>query len=78
MMTEADVIEVEHIARCEDCGLNYQDFCLDTVLTNEQWAMIHPGITEGMLCANCIVKRASFFDEIICAKMILQKKEDYK
>lgn len=44
--------------RCMDCRLLYEDFPLDMTLSDEQWNMIHdsPG---GVLCASCIVKRAS-------------------
>lgn len=65
------------IADCEDCGLEYKNFGLDTVLTNEQWLMIHPESTEGILCANCIVKRASCFRKVICAEMVLITTNDY-
>jgi len=29
---------------CKDCGLEYQDFGLDTVLNNEQWLQVRYGI----------------------------------
>ena len=44
---------------CLDCGMPYggQDW-LDLVLPRWQWLEIHPA-DGGVLCANCIVKRAS-------------------
>lgn len=59
-------------ACCEDCSLPYQDFGADTTLSNEQWSMIHPESEEGLLCANCIVKRASSLSGIIAARMELE------
>lgn len=46
---------------CLDCNLPYRDFGLDTVLPDDQWAqLIAPLHREGgILCASCIVKRAS-------------------
>lgn len=45
-------------AVCLDCGLDYGDFGMDTLLPRWQWLMIHPS-EGGLLCANCIVKRAA-------------------
>lgn len=45
-------------AACLDCGLPYADFPLDLVLPRSQWLEIHPA-EHGLLCAACIVKRAS-------------------
>lgn len=56
---------------CEDCGLSYQEFGVDTTLPNVQWLAIHPESAEGILCANCIVKRASYLSGIIAARMVL-------
>lgn len=65
--------------KCEDCGLKYENFGLDTVLSDEQWAMICPGPDgEGvLLCSNCIIKRASFLPGIIVGKMVLRFASDY-
>ncbi len=57
---------------CKDCGLPYQEFGLDTTLPDEQWLMIHPEGLGGLLCANCIVNRASHLSGIIAARMILE------
>lgn len=56
---------------CEDCGLSYQEFGVDAVLSDEQWKLIHPEGSEGLLCANCIIKRASFLPHIIAARVTL-------
>ena len=49
---------------CHDCGMKYGgDDWVDTVLTTEQWAMIFPEY-NGILCANCIIKRASKLEPI--------------
>lgn len=34
--------------------------------------MIHPEGQEGILCANCMVKRASRLPGIIAARMVLE------
>lgn len=49
---------------CKDCGLLYSEFGMDTVIPNQQWVDIHPSQTvwadcNGLLCASCMVKRAS-------------------
>ncbi len=63
--------------RCRDCGMIYGGIdWIDTVLPNEQWKMICP--EGGVLCANCIVKRASKLDNVIIIKMTLVFADDYK
>lgn len=47
------------VLTCEDCSLPYRSFPLDMTLPDDQWAMIHPGDDGGVLCAQCIVQRAS-------------------
>ena len=43
---------------CCDCGLAYSDFGLDTTIPDHQWkAITQDGC--NILCASCIVKRAS-------------------
>lgn len=67
-----------HVKKCFDCGMVYGgDDWVDTVLANEQWRMIFPE-KNGVLCANCIIKRASKLDGIIIAKMKLIFASDYK
>ena len=57
--------------KCCDCGMPYggEDW-IDTVLSNEQWDLIVPE-HNGILCANCIIKRASKLEKIIIVKMNL-------
>ena len=43
---------------CRDCYLPYTKFGLDTTLPDEQWLLIHPEGLGGLLCANCIARRA--------------------
>ena len=45
---------------CIDCGMEYADMGLDLVLPDQQWKIICP--EDGILCANCICKRASKVD----------------
>lgn len=63
---------MNEMANCRDCGLAYQEFGIDTTLPDEQWLMCHPEGEGGLLCANCIVKRASYLPGIIAARMILE------
>jgi hypothetical protein len=50
---------VEDRLRCSDCRLPYSEFPLDTTLPDEQWLRINEGNPGGVLCAACIVRRAS-------------------
>lgn len=43
-------------ARCIDCGLDYTELGIDLVLPDQQWKLLCP--EGGVLCANCICKRA--------------------
>ena len=46
-------------AACYDCGIKYP-FGLDLILPDRQWNHIFPeGNGEGLLCPNCIAKRAN-------------------
>lgn len=60
---------------CKDCGLPYDDFGLDTVLSRLQWSTISDE-KEDVLCANCMVKRASKFDNVIVAHMFFETRLD--
>jgi hypothetical protein len=60
---------------CHDCGCPDAEMPLDTVLTLKQWQLICP--EDGMLCASCIVRRASKLPGIINACLRLQFVEDY-
>ena len=41
---------------CIDCKTPYTEFGLDLVIPDQQWEYICPG--GGVLCPNCICKRA--------------------
>jgi len=41
---------------CQDCGKPYSGFSFDLVLPDQQWKVICP--EDGILCANCICRRA--------------------
>lgn len=63
-------------SNCFDCGMPYggKDW-IDTVLPNEQWKLICP--ENQILCANCIVKRASKIKGVIITKMKLVYADGY-
>ena len=56
---------------CMDCTKLYIEFPLDMVLPDEQWALIHnsPG---GVLCANCIVKRAAKLHGAVVVRAVIE------
>ncbi len=60
---------------CKDCGLPYDDFGLDTVLSRLQWSTVSDEI-EDILCANCMVKRASKFNNVIVTHMFFETRID--
>ena len=44
--------------RCLDCGCDYAaTMALSLLIPREQWLLIHPE-DGGVLCANCILRRA--------------------
>jgi len=45
------------VVSCHDCGIPYSELGLDMVLPDQQWRKIAPGC--GVLCPNCICKRAA-------------------
>jgi hypothetical protein len=57
------------VAKCKDCNMPYDEFQLDSTLPDDQWSMIAK--TEEILCANCIVKRASRLPGIIAVRFYL-------
>ena len=57
--------------RCMDCSAIYADFPLDTTLPDEQWRMIHDS-DGGILCASCIVKRASRLPKVIAVRATIE------
>lgn len=60
------------MSKCEDCGFPYTDFGLDTTVSNYQWSIIHPESNDGILCAKCMVKRASKLPGVIAARMVFE------
>jgi hypothetical protein len=64
------------IAECLDCGMPYRDFPLDTTLPDDQWLMIHPEGENGLLCASCMVRRASRLTGIIAVRARFDFGED--
>jgi hypothetical protein len=58
--------------RCLDCHLPYTDFPLDLTLPDEQWLLIHPD-GGGVLCANCIVRRASQLPNVVAVRAYIEK-----
>ena len=61
--------------KCMDCGKPYADFGLDTTLPDEQWLRIHPD-DGGVLCANCIVERASKLPHVIAIRAVIEFTEE--
>ena len=53
---ELEVINSFMAVNCLDCGMEYKDMGLDLVIPDQQWKTICP--EGGILCANCICKRA--------------------
>ena len=59
-------------AKCLDCGKPYEDFGLDLTLPDEQWLLIHPEGFNGLLCANCVVWRASKLPTAIVVRATIE------
>ena len=51
-----------------DCGKPYDDFPMDSTLPHNQWLMIHDNF-GGLLCAGCMVKRASSLPDVVAMRM---------
>ena len=71
--------------KCRDCGLPYDDFGHDTFLPREQWLSILSSDEKEfnkkfslVLCANCMVRRASRMNEIVGIEMRLQTYDDMR
>lgn len=58
------------LPKCMDCDKPYP-FGIDTVLSDEDWLKINPR-GYGLLCANCIVQRASKIDGVITLQATLK------
>jgi hypothetical protein len=54
---------------CEDCHTPYAEFPLDVTIPDGQWEKIMPGRRGGgILCANCIVRRASYLPGVVAVR----------
>ena len=63
--------------RCMDCLADYNQTCpLDIVLSKEQWLMINSD-DGGLLCGNCILRRAAKLPHVINVQAIITFAEDY-
>lgn len=54
-----------------DCGLPYKKFGMDLVMPRAQWLEINPK-DGGLLCANCMMKRASKIHGATCIHAIIE------
>ena len=52
------------VVNCFDCGLPYSEMGLDLVLPDQQWRVLFPE-ESGLLCANCICKRAAKLNGVV-------------
>lgn len=59
------------MAVCLDCKKPYEKFGLDIVLPHSQWLKINPE-KDGLLCAQCIINRASKLKGIIVMHAIME------
>lgn len=57
-------------ACCADCAKPYSDFPLDATLPHDQWERIM-GSPNGLLCANCMVARASKLPGAVAVRMTI-------
>jgi len=60
----------DHGPECRDCLLPYINFDLDTTLPDDQWREVSKGV--DLLCANCIVKRASKLPGVVATRMVIE------
>lgn len=56
---------------CMDCGFPYSEFGIDLVMPRAQWMEIHPQ-EDGVLCANCMMQRASKVKGATCVHAIIE------
>jgi hypothetical protein len=59
-------------AKCFDCGKPYGEFNMDMVLPHGQWKLIAPIDGDGLLCAQCIINRASKLPGAIVVHAIIE------
>lgn len=63
-------IEGVGVALCHDCKRDYTTMPLDVVLPDEQWRVLCP--EGGILCADCLLARASCLPGVMVARMTLE------
>lgn len=65
LLSAAERLTLGEPSDCMDCGLPYAGPAwLDLVIPREQWLLIHPD-DGGILCANCLIARASKLPHVI-------------
>jgi len=66
-------VKVKMKANCKDCNLPYSEFGMDTTIPNLQWSLINPEGKQGLLCANCMVRRGKrLLSGVIAARMVFE------
>lgn len=46
------------MAKCEDCGLDYEEFGVDITFSHDEWGVISEG-GNSLLCGTCIARRVA-------------------
>ena len=69
-LTDGGEAPILSVLSCEDCGLSYDQFGLDTTLPNDQWLLIHPSGEGGVLCATCIARRGHALPGVVAVRAI--------
>lgn len=65
------------LSNCMDCGKKYGGSgWLDLTFSKDQWLLIHPA-DGGVLCANCIIGRASKLPHVISISGQIMFAADY-
>ena len=63
--------------KCMDCGLDYSEFGVDFTFPHEEWTQINPE-ENGILCANCMIIRASKLPGIIAVRGYMEFANKYE
>lgn len=65
------------MVKCLDCNKDYDsEMSLDLVIPRDQWLLIHPD-DGGVLCANCLISRASKLKNVINLTALITFADDY-
>ena len=59
------------MTNCKDCNLPYDEFGLDVLFPRNQWLTINP-TDSGVLCANCMIKRAKKINGAIVVHAVVE------